>query len=350
MDELDLGGTAEVSGGVGNGQATGTGHVSEGFDVAKAVDTLGASLGFGKEESSESAAVEPASEVKAPEVTKVEAPATAAPVAAPANLAPKTWKPEEAAVWDAIPPEAKAAIARREEDIFRGIEQHRKTAEFGSKLQAVFQPYEQIMQQMGIDPVQNTANLMQAHYILAQGSQQQKAALFTQLAQDYRIDLGELAQQQAQVPYIDPQVRELQAELQQLKSGQMTLQQARAQEVKMQSENEVNTFAADPANVYFNELADDIVQLLSTSRNMTLAEAYEKAMWANPTTRAKEVSKQATEAQSKAAKEAAQKLGEIKRSTATNLKVQPKSGAATLPLGTMDDTMAATMAAIKNRS
>jgi hypothetical protein len=83
---------------------------------------------------------------------------------------------------------------------------------------------------------------------------------------------------------------------------------------------------------------------------MTLAEAYEKAMWANPTTRAKEVSKQATEAQSKAAKEAAQKLGEIKRSTATNLKVQPKSGAATLPLGTMDDTMAATMAAIKNRS
>lgn len=52
-------------------------------------------------------------------------------------------------------------------------------------------------------------------------------------------------------------------------------------------EKEVEAFAADPAHPFFDELSDDIAAILKTGAS--LAEAYEKAVWANPVTRAKEI-------------------------------------------------------------
>jgi hypothetical protein len=343
MDELNLGGgtAAEVSSGANTEVAEVT---SSNIDIASAVDSIGDSLGFGKGEETQKE-VNPLPE-------RAEKPAVESTPAsvAPASVAPKTWKPEEASTWAGIPPAAQAAILRREEDMFRGIEQHKQTAAFGASLQAVFQPYEQLMRAHNIDPVQNTANLMQAHYVLATGSPSEKSQLFAKLASDYRIDLTALAGGSTDDAYSDPQVRRLEEELAQLRSGQASLQEARYQEVKSKTQTEVNTFAADPANIYFDELSDDIVRLLNQDKQMTLQKAYETAVWTNPVTRAKEVERQTTAAQAKAAEEASKRLKDVQRATGANVRVQPKAGAATLPLGTMDDTMAEALAAIKNRS
>jgi len=335
MSDVQLdSGTADLPSG-------GSEQVSENFDMSQAVDSIGESLGFGVGEVVDEV-VKPAVETPA---------ATVAPTtpAEPVVTAPKTWKPEEVADWANIPASAKAAIARREEEMFKGIEQYKNTASFGTNVQSVLQPYEQILKQYGIDPVQNISGLMQTQYTLAKGTQEQKEALFANMAKEYGINLGQVSSANTDA-YTDPQVKMLQDEIASLKAGQSSLHQARYEEVKSKTQNEVNAFAANPENSHFDFLADDITKLLLADKQMTLQKAYETAVWTNPVTRAKEVEKQATAAQAKAKEEAEKKLAGIKRATAANVQVQPKAGAATLPLGTMDDTMAATLASIKNRS
>lgn len=360
-DELAVdSGTANdtSSGGMGNGQATGDGQVSESFNVASAVADIGADLGF-----KTAASKEPATTVEVKEVPTT-APAAAAAPAAPATdpasppkpgdiaTAPKTWKPEEAALWAAIPDAAKAAIARREEDMFRGLESYKGAAQFGNSINQVVAPYNDILKAQGINPVQLIGNLMNAQYKLATGTTEQKTAMFSQLAKDYGVDLGAMA---AAAPanrdaYTDPEVLQLREKLSQLESGQTRLQQERHQELVAQKSAEVNAFVSDPANVHFNDVADDIARIVAADKTVTLAQAYEKAVWTNPVTRAKEIARQDAEKQTKARTEAEAKAAQVKASTATNVRVQPKAGAATLPLGTMDDTMEETLRAIKTRS
>jgi len=53
---------------------------------------------------------------------------------------------------------------------------------------------------------------------------------------------------------------------------------------------EVNAFASDPAHPFFDEVADDIVAFVRAGDS--LSKAYEKAVWANPVTREKEIARQ----------------------------------------------------------
>lgn len=268
------------------------------------------------------------------------------PTAAPEP--PKTWRKEAAATWAALPPEAKAEILKREEDIFKGIEAYKADAGFGKSLKGVMAPYMPILQQYNIDPVAQVQQLMNAHHTLALGSPQQKAALFQQLARDYQIDLSQL-QAPGEAPYIDPAVKDLQTQLQAVKSQLSSAEQARLNETKQTLEKQIDAFAQDPANAHFNEVANDMAVLLEKGVCKTLPEAYERAVWMNPAVRAKEVARQQAEASKKAADEAATKAAAARKATGANVRTSAKSGSAAAPLGSIDDTLAEALAAIKAR-
>ncbi len=349
--EQDFDSGTAVEGGVGNGQATGTGHVSDNFDMGNAIDSISNDLGFELPDEEKKTDADPVvkDDPPASQESKPEEKPGVPPVATQ-DAAPKTWKPEEAAVWAQIPAAAKAAIARREEDMFRGIEQHKQTAQFGNTVQAVLNPYMPILQAHNIDPVENIKHLMNAHYMLATGTMEQKQQMMNQLITDYKI---QMPQQQADDPFApppDPNVLRLEQEIERLKSGQAQAQQAAYQQKQAEAMQEVNAFAADPKNIYFDEVANDIVKLVNADKALTLAEAYERAVWSNPVTREKEIARQDAEKQAKSREEASAKVASVRKSLAANVQSQPKAGAATLPLGTMDDTMEETMLAIKNRS
>lgn len=364
---------SDVSGGVGNGQATGTGQVSENFDMAGALDSISDGLGF-KVEKSATAPVEPAKEL-VPPVDGAKAPEQAAPEdeaakaakaaeeaakAAPAGVtAPKTWKPEAAAMWAQVPPAVQAEIARREEDMFRGLEQYKTAATFGQQVNQVLAPYDQLIRSANIQPLELFKGYMQAEYTLARGTQAEKMHLMQTIARDYKLDLSQLTgnRTEADDVYVDPDVAKLQQRIQELESGQAQVQQREAAQQRLTAQakqaeaaQQVAAFAADPKNVFFDEVADDIVALLAVNRNMPLAEVYDKAVWANPVTRAKAQARLDAEKQAAATTEAKAKAEAALRAKGANVQVQPKAGAATLPLGTMDDTMAETMREIKNRS
>lgn len=336
------------------------------FDIDSAVGEISDGLGFGTDEGdsglggvddgddlglggSDDAVGEGAPEgntppevPEAPETPPAPAPAPGAPdLSAP----PKTWKADAAAEWATLPERTRAEIHKREEDMFRGLEMYRGDAQIGKNFSQVLQPYMQILQQHNINPYQQVQGLMQAHYTLAMGTPEQKQELFAKLAQDYGVDVSALPL----APYEDPAVAGLRQQLQQQQNQINQWQQSQQQQVQQKAAQSVEAFANDPANAYFDEVADDIAQLLQSGVAKDLQDAYDKAVWANPVTRAKEQARLTTQATEKARQEAEARAAKAKQAMRANVRTSAKSGSAATPLGSIDDTLSETLAAIRGK-
>lgn len=272
--------------------------------------------------------------------------------------APKTWNKEELATWATIPQDIQAklapVLARREEDFLRGITQYKEAAEIGQSYQKVVQPYAPILAAEGVDPVQLFQSFAGNHYLLSRGTPQQKAALAASLIEGYQIPLADLlnhiAENGGPKPQPSPEVVELRRELDALKGGFTARQQQEQSVLQSRIEKEVADFAADPAHPYFNELAADIQKLFDAKLASSLPEAYEKALYANPTTRQKEIDRLTAEKASVVESEAEKRRQKVASSTGDQVTSIPKSRNGTVPKsGSIDDTLNETMAAITAR-
>lgn len=294
----------------------------------------------------DAAAAPPAGEEKpAGEASDPAAPT--APAGDPLATAPRTWRPEAAAEWTNLSPTVKAEIAKREDDMFRGMEQYKGDAQVGKGFKQAIGRFAPVLQQYNIDPYQQVSGLMEAHFTLAMGKPEDKIALFQKLAGDYGVNLLEVAV--AQPPYVDPQVERLQKELDSVKSSLTAEQQRRADEAKADFEKQVAKFQADPANPYFDELANDMAELFAKGMATNLRDAYDKALRLNPTVFAKDQARQQAETAKKAAEEAARKAAVARKATSANVRSSAKAGSAAAPLGSIDDTLEATYKAIMSR-
>lgn len=336
------------------------------FDVNAAVDDIGAGLGFEVKKSVDDDVVLEV-EVKAvPEdkaatdATTAPAPAaadaattpdTTTPVTAPAADAPPlTWRKEASATWAQLPSEAKAEILKREADIFKGIESYKVDAGFGKSMKTIVAPYENIMRANGVNPEVAVRHLLEGHHVLGTGSATERGNMLRAMAKAYNVDLSTLTEAPAgEAPYVDPQVAALQKELQGVQSFIDQAQNERRQTAVSNISTAVDKFASDPANPYFPEVADQIATLIQRGAANTLQEAYEQAIWTNPTTRAKEIARTTAEAATKTVTEGAAKIAQVRKATAANVTTRAKSGSAATPLGSLDDTLNDALAKIKAR-
>lgn len=322
---------------------------SNDFDMSAAVDSLSDELGFESETPQDQDDLQV--EIGETDLQNAEnanpKPQADSPPTPSAIEPPKTWRKEALEQWNALPEVVKAEVLKREEDIFRGLEVYRADATFGKSLKSVLDPYMPILQQYNIDPAAQVANLMQAHHTLALGAPEQKVAFMRQLAQEYGIDLGELSG--AGAPFVDPAVDALQKELQAVKSTLSARERAEAQQRLQSIQTEIEQFASDPANEHFDSVANDIAALLKAGTAKDLKDAYEKAVWANPVTRAKLVAKQQADAAAQAKAEAAKRAAAAKSASSVVVRAKPSSASGTAPIGSMDDTMQETLAAIQAR-
>lgn len=271
--------------------------------------------------------------------------ATAAPAPAPTTIpAPRTWRKEAAAIWETIPELARAEIAKREEDIFKGLEGYKQQAEVGKALTEILNPYREVIQASNAHPLQFIQGILQVDTLLRKGTPEQKAQVWAQLAKGYGIDPG---QPPGEMPYVDPEVKNLRAELHAIKSKLDTQSEATANQLREKLRSEIDAFANDPANVHFSEVANDIAQLLSSGVAADLKSAYDKAVWANPVTRVKEQARLSAEAEAKAKTKAANTANVAAAQSAT-VKARGVPGHV-VSKGSMEDTIAKTLADIKAR-
>lgn len=342
------------------------GMENEDFDVTSAVDSISADL-FGGEEASpvevvgegddlpelaEDDSTEPAEGGEEPAETPATSEPTdeeppAATATEPQLAPPKTWRPEAAAKWQALPPEVQREVLKREDDIFRGIESYKADAEVGKSVQRILSPYMPMLQAAGLSPLDQVDGLMKAHHTLATGTPEQKSLLFQRLAQDYGVPLENLS---GEPSFVDPQVAALQSQLAGLQSRLMEREAREANAARQALQEELNTFASDPAHQYFDEVAGDIAALLRAGAASSLADAYEKAVWTNPATRAKEQARLTAESGASKVAEAKRKIEEARKASSVNVTTRPKAVSAAAPVGSIDDTLNATLAAIRSRA
>jgi len=325
------------------------------IDMSAAADSISESL-FGVEEKPAPAPDE--LELEEPETTaagtpppKPEGTESGTPPAdppAPAKLeAPNTWRPEAKAEWDKLPPAAQAEILKREEDVFRGIEGYRQQANVGKTFENLLSPYQQLFQQQGQNVFALTQDFLVAHASMSIGTPEQKLGKLMEIAKAYNIELPSGAPTDPEnAPYIDPQVKALQQQLASVQSqlaGTATKQQeidAREQErVRAGLRSEIDTFAADPANIYFEECGDQIVALLQSGTAKNLKDAYDQAVWLNPVTREKEVLRKTAEQAAKAREEARARAKAAQSAAAANVRTSAKQASGTTLLGSIDDTL-----------
>lgn len=266
------------------------------------------------------------------------APAVADPAAAPADAIsapPNTWKKEVAAKWATLPPEVRAEVERREQDMHRGIEQYKTQAAFAQTMERAMAPYQQTLQQLGVSPDRAIGELMAADHKLRHGSPQEKSAYFAQLAHNYGIDIGQATQAHAN---FDPAAHALQVQNQRLQSQLQTYHQTAQQQAEASLNSEISAFAADPSHSHFDAVKGHMSALLQAGQAKDLADAYEQAIYANPTTRAAVLQQQAAAQR----EEAAKKAQAAKAAASVNVPRRPAMPVAQ-PIGSMEDTIRAVL-------
>jgi hypothetical protein len=168
------------------------------------------------------------------------------------------------------------------------------------------------------------------------------------LAGQYGIDIAQPNQDGVQSQTrVDPIVRQLQQELRQIQ-GQLTQGQQAAYEARSQQvANEVTSFANDEAHPYFDECSDEIVAQINAG--LPLQEAYDRAVWANPVTRAKEIARQTAENEAKFKARAKEQATAAKITRKTNLNGRDTQRTPTAAKGTLDEIMRDAYAQIQAR-
>lgn len=267
--------------------------------------------------------------------------------------APKTWTKGALETWATIPPRAQQEILKREEDFMKGIQGYKAAADVGIAYSKVAEPYAPILAAEKIDPVQLFQSFAANHYLLTRGTPAQKIELAANMLSGYNIPLPELLNFMADnLPdeIVDPKVAALEKELNDIKSSLSAGQKAEQDKVGERIAKEIEDFSKDPAHPYFDEVAEDIQRLFASGMANNLAEAYEKAVFANPTTRQKEIDRLTAERTSAVSAETQTRKDKVARLTADNVTALPKSRDGTVPVGSIDDTLSETMAAISSRS
>lgn len=268
------------------------------------------------------------------------------PVAAASGLekAPTSWKAGAQAKYDALDPEVKAMVHQREADFHKGLEQYKGLANVGQSFVTEFQPYEALIRAAGVTPQSLVRAWMGAEYKLKVGTPEEKAALFVQYAKDYGINLSDvtaaaekIAAGQPVIAPVDPKLTALEQQVQQLTGHFTTQQKVAAQREYAGIVAETQAFGQQPANKHYEAVKLDMAALMESGRATSLQDAYDKAVWGNPETRALLLAEQ----QATQRKLAADKAAAARKAAGANVATRGTLPAAPAKAvsGTMDDTL-----------
>lgn len=285
------------------------------------------------------AAKDPVAAAVEVETPVVEMPAQEPVEQQPAIESPKSLRKELADKhWGTLPAEIQSAWQERDASYERGIQRYKERAEAADRMDSVFAPYQQTLQQVGATPEQAVQTLLGMDHILRHGQPQEKAALIAQLAHQFAVPLEHL-------PQVGPLQQQLLAQAQQLHAHQAQQTAAQAQ----QAQRELDTLTSEvvrfsEGKAHFATVSQEMFAVLPSINqqfpNATpqekLQKAYDIAVNANPTARAAIEAQRHQEAQAEARKKAI----EAKKAAAPNR--TPRGVVSPTPaVGSMEDTIRA---------
>lgn len=188
---------------------------------------------------------------------------------------PSSWKKDYEEHWGKLDPTLQDYIQQREADYAKGVSTYKNQWDMAAPIVEAIRPFEPLLRQYGVAPQQWVTQLGNAHAQLVTGTPDQKLQVFTQLANDYGINLGQLT---GQTGY-DPQFSQLAQELNQIKNQWSSFQSQQEMQEQAQLQNEIASFKDDKP--YFDEVRETMAGLLQNGMADDLQSAYDKAIRLN---------------------------------------------------------------------
>lgn len=165
-------------------------------------------------------------------------------------------------------------VLKREQDVEKGFRERADQIKRYEPLEQLIAPHRSKWQMQGMDEVTAVRTLLAAQDMLEKNPEQAIAYL----ARSYGVTniqaQPQPGQPQAQ-PATDSQENAL---LQRIAQLEQSVQAAQTAPIMSQ----VEVFRNDPANLYFDNVRDDMAALLQAGRASDLKEAYEMACWMRP--------------------------------------------------------------------
>lgn len=216
------------------------------------------------------------------------------------DRAPASWKKDAKGEWNALPLQARQEIHRREMEVQRVLNETAPIRQEVQQFRETVTPFMARIQSLGVTPHQAVGELLKADYLLATGTQSQKAMFIDKLVQDYGVDIKELdaaiakrlggggQQQSQQQQGFDPnQISQLvQQQLNQALAPIYQQRQQEQQQIVQQAEMTIEQMALDPKYPHFESVRQDMADLMEINARrgiyISVQEAYNKATGMNP--------------------------------------------------------------------
>lgn len=203
--------------------------------------------------------------------------------------------PEAREQWKNTPKAVQDAIAKREADYAAGIEKHRHNSQRAQQMDRALAPFQQYLGMTGAPPAQTIGTLLQTASMLQMGSEQQKAQQIAQLVKQFDVSVPALdgalvgaapSPEDQQVSQIQQAIGQAVAPYQQHMAQMQQVQQQQAVHQQQLVQTDIQKFAADPKNEFYNDVALDMADVLDMAANrnraMSLPEAYDQACQLHP--------------------------------------------------------------------
>jgi hypothetical protein len=263
------------------------------------------------------------------------------------NRAPSTWKPQIRAEWDKLTPAVRAEIHRREADFQNGQAQLLPDAKFGSEVRRVTEPYRAMLEQGYGSTDRGIAAFMQSAGLLQMGTPQQKFQEITRIAQQFGIDLGQVSgqsepqTQQFSDPRVDSLLQQMQQQEQQRQAAEFRHLETTADQWLKQADAQGN-----PLRPYLNDVMQEMSVLIPQIKQanplwtqaQVLDQAYDRAVWANPDTRAALQGRQQSELEERQRSANQTRVQDAKRAASVNVPRRASTPSPAKP-GDMVDTI-----------
>jgi hypothetical protein len=202
--------------------------------------------------------------------------------------APVSWRPAAREQWAALPDGIKEEILKREEDVKKVNDGKAVDGQFRSQFESAISPFRGFIEANGGNPLASIRNLLSTAATLHGGTQSQKAELVKNIIKNFSVDIETLdkvlageapPKSSAQMPDISGLLNKELAPIREFIGSIQGGQQQRNQAL-------VSEFFANPKFEFAHDLANEMADLMEVSarqgREMSLEQAYDKAVRLNP--------------------------------------------------------------------
>jgi hypothetical protein len=236
--------------------------------------------------------------------------------AQPAIDAPISWTAEQKAKFASLPPDTQAYIAQRDKESHDAITRAGQQIKAFEPIGQVIEQFRHVFQKNGLQPHDGIARMMAVNEMLETNPQ----AAIAQIARAYGVNLQGATDEQNASPD-NPRIAELEARLARQESH-LTAQLREKQEAESAAlAREIADFAKDKP--HFESVRKVMAGLMNSGAAETMQDAYDKAIYADPTIRQSLQVEAQTAAEEKRKAEEAKRVSAAKKAAGVNVKSSP---------------------------